>query len=298
MIDISRLLLQLHTDTAKQVITSPTDIIPIEYRMNNFGYRGEDFEKENEMLALGCSHTAGDGIPEENRWATILAEKMGMKLSNLALGGESTTIQIMRAFRYFEEIGHPKIIVALFPMHRVTTVHVEGKMESNTSYRQEIMLKNVRTPLIEVTQIEKEVDLYSKAPHNPGKIIPKELVFFYDMALLNILQIYCKTNNIDFFWSFWEPEFKTKYINEMIAFDHEREEGFCQIKCLNWVKKDKSIDIYGEESALDCHMEHRDNELFYRAADRVDGKYAHWGIHKHMHVADNFYKQIIISSLN
>jgi len=62
----------------------------ITYKLNNYGYRADEFDDQPCVVALGCSYTVGIGLPDQTTWARQVATKMGLKCANLAWGGYST----------------------------------------------------------------------------------------------------------------------------------------------------------------------------------------------------------------
>ena len=59
----------------------------ITYRINEHGFRGEEFGDGIYLLALGCSYTLGIGLPESCIWPTLVAQRMGLKCANISWGG-------------------------------------------------------------------------------------------------------------------------------------------------------------------------------------------------------------------
>jgi hypothetical protein len=284
-----------------ETTTMDHDVVEILYRKNNLGFRGDDFDVNNEILFLGCSHTFGDGLMEEDIWPFLLAKKMNLKFSNLAEGGDSSIIQIIKAFKYFEKIGNPKIIIALFPSKRMPTPFVPGKLESSNKQRQKTMMEDKSSALVEVTQISPDVfDKYSKAPHNPEFIFTEEMSLLYELHLIDMLRIYCKLFNIKFVWSNWDPDYQIFYHKEINKIYPEYHKDYCFIDEFLWNpnKQNGCIDIFKEPGAIDCHKDRSHHPLFYQAADRKGNKIPHWGVHKHIHIAEAFYNHIESSSLN
>jgi len=62
---------------------------PIEYRLNNYGFRSDDdfFEGDEGNIFLGCSHTFGTGHYIENVWSYLVNKAVGGKFLNLGVGG-------------------------------------------------------------------------------------------------------------------------------------------------------------------------------------------------------------------
>ena len=75
---------------------------PIEYKLNNFGFRTpDDFNSIDEgNVFIGCSHTMGIGLHLENVWSYKLNQILGGKFWNLAIGGTGvqTHFRILFAF--------------------------------------------------------------------------------------------------------------------------------------------------------------------------------------------------------
>jgi hypothetical protein len=270
-----------------------SDIVDIDYSLNSLGYRSEEFDGNSEILFLGCSQTYGQGIPQENTWTDILSKKMNLTSSSLSARGDSIIGQITKAFYYFQNFGNPKIIVALFPDFRMMTPYTEGKMEALNKFKRHKFEEYEHMPLVEYSEISGTFAKYSKAPHDPQEIFTEEFIFFYDNIFIDMLRQYCHSNNIKFFWSNWDPKYQGYLYNEINKFYPEHLEGYCQIEAFIWNTDTGDTDSYGEFNALDCHTDHdRNHELFYRGADRKDGHTPHWGTHKHLHIAEDFYNFI------
>jgi hypothetical protein len=249
------------------------------------------------MLALGCSHTFGNGLPEDQTWVAVLAKKINLDFSNLAQGGESTITQIIRAFYYFEKFGNPQIIVALFPMFRMPSVYVENRMAKSSISHSNFNKGRSYMPLIEDNIIHNEnFEFYSKAPYSPEKIFTEEMSFFYESVFIDILRQYCKTNNISLVWSNWNEDYQRVIYNKINEFYLEHNENYCTVEAFNLTLSNSQLsDFWIEHNFLDCHQDLRKEDLFYRAADRIGTKNGHWdsthwGFHKHIHIAEDFYK--------
>ena len=291
--------MQEHSFYEPQTLYQDVDIVDIKYETNSLGYRDKEFDGKSDILSIGCSMTFGQGLPKENIWIDILSKKLGMSYSNLGSRGDSTIGQIAKAFYYFEKFGNPKIVVALFPSFRIPTPYVKGKMEASNKFKRRQFTYNPDMPNIEYTEIDStQFNKYSKAPYDPSQILPQEFVFFYEKIFIDMLRQYCKSNGIKLFWSVWEYGYQTTYYKEINKFYPQHHEEYCYIKASDWmIPNTKDSDRFGEFNALDCHNEYRQDDLFYRGADRKNDHFSHWGTHKHMHVADEFYEHII-SNLN
>ena len=122
-----------------------------------------------------------------------------------------------------------------------------------------------------------------------------------------MLQQYCESLNIKFIWSFWEDYYSdvflriTEIINKYKS-DEDLLKNYCIVNLNTWKligEKNDQIDIY-TGSIKECHKEFNKHPLFHIAADRsweqpglhalqpVSEEFAHWGIHRHLHIAEVF----------
>lgn len=95
----------------------------MDYRLNNYGHRSDDFVKTHEglhVLFAGCSFTFGESLPYKQNWSGKLYEKMKdvAPLDNyfaLAFMNGVTSNIIYNILLYCKEFGNPEIIFCLFP---------------------------------------------------------------------------------------------------------------------------------------------------------------------------------------
>lgn len=186
-----------------KIIYSKDDVVmQIEYLINQHGYRSESFSKDNEILILGCSQTYGSGLPNEFTWADIFCKTTNNKYSRLAYPGDSINGQVYKAFNYFKEIGNPKVILALFPLYRMEYPAVDGKfIHPHGSLNNKT---NPGSTVPAIAYFNYDMAQFSKIPHDPAYVIPKEFVMFYNFMFIKMLEQYCKSNNILFIWSIYE----------------------------------------------------------------------------------------------
>ena len=257
-----------------KIIYSSEDIREtIPYKINKHGYRSEEFEKNNEVLILGCSQTFGSGMFNEFTWPDIFCNSTNKKYSRLAISGDSIGAQVYKAFKYFEEIGNPEIVLGLFPLYRLEYVSVPKKFvanfrSGNTEHEKlcaGIAYVNGETPI-----------QFSKAPHDPEHVIPQEFVIFYNFMFIKMLEQYCKSNNIKFIWSIYDDKNIEMYMqsnpnilkNYLKTSDHFKD-------CKN--------------KSEGCAIEFENHKLYSWGADYNQSKdLGHWGIHSHKHIAERF----------
>jgi hypothetical protein len=267
----------------------------IEYKLNNHGYRGEDFNEPAEILTLGCSQTHGHGLPQNYIWPEVFSNMTNKKVHNLGTNGDSLCGQVFKAFKYFQEIGNPKVIIGLFPSSRIEMPYISGIFGNNSKvsdsvrhlrFIQKIFLKNA-----------KERVKYSKIPHNPEDFIPEEFGLFYSFMFMQMLEQYCKQKNIMLLWTFWDDEWFidniTKIVPEPFTNYVLKDQLFYDVKdrCNNGI-------VNSKKENLTCHQQNKEiyEHYLYDHASDCDHKkesLGHFGIHTNLHVADMFYKEYL-----
>jgi hypothetical protein len=90
------------------------------YKINSYGYRCPEFrplpDGGKNVVVLGCSHTFGEGLEEEEIWVSRVAKESNKILRwwNLGRPGSSAD-QMIRILYGTEKILFPKIIIACWP---------------------------------------------------------------------------------------------------------------------------------------------------------------------------------------
>jgi hypothetical protein len=160
------------------------------YEYNNYGYRSIDFSSDIDILTVGCSFTFGSGLPFEYTWSQQLQKKIpDKKIATLSWPGLSTQRLISYLFRYFKNVGNPKMIICNFPnFHRF--LFLEKESEKVVGYYRGI--HEYKT----MNKKEKKELLSSAPPEKWGHFINYEYIY--------MLEQYCESNNIKLIWSFWD----------------------------------------------------------------------------------------------
>lgn len=87
----------------------------IEYTINDEGFRSESFNSTDPCLvALGCSFTMGIGLPNDKVWPSVLGKMLGLRVYNLAWGGNSADT-CFRIGRYWIPRLKPQVVCMLVP---------------------------------------------------------------------------------------------------------------------------------------------------------------------------------------
>lgn len=268
---------------SKKIERLPNDNLIVNYEINSYGFRGKEFDGTSEILVLGCSQTFGSGMQIEYTWADILCNNLQKTYSNLACLGDSVDAQVYKAFKYFEEFGNPKVIVACFPLLRISMPRIPSKFKKTDAADNSVG--------IEMAYLyEKIFSKFSKSPHDPEAVLPAQVAVLYSFMFIQILEQYCRSNNIKFIWSIWDSRdimnfakinvpsiFKNYVIDDIYNYDIDPNTG--------------NLFIHDEKTILNCHTELNKNPLFSFGADWAPQKdEGHWGIHMNLHVSEIFKK--------
>jgi len=91
----------------------------IEYIYNSLGYRTKELEyyKDKDfILVMGCSHTEGIGLAEEEIWHTQLTKEFGYEILNAGCGGVGTDLQMINTLLFLENTQlKPKAVIMQWP---------------------------------------------------------------------------------------------------------------------------------------------------------------------------------------
>jgi hypothetical protein len=87
----------------------------ITYKINSQGFRCDELIVNTDcIVALGCSFTLGIGLPIESIWPTLVSQELGIKVYNLAWGGNSADT-CFRLAEYWLPRLKPKAVFMLAP---------------------------------------------------------------------------------------------------------------------------------------------------------------------------------------
>jgi len=85
------------------------------YKLNTHGFRSREIiEDKNCIVALGCSHTFGLGILEEETYISHLAKMLDLNYYNLGVPGAAADT-VFRVASYWLPIIKPKFVVMIAP---------------------------------------------------------------------------------------------------------------------------------------------------------------------------------------
>jgi hypothetical protein len=265
------------------------------YEINKYGYRSPEFNN-TEILFAGCSHTFGYGVPEEKIWAVQIAKELKLNYYNVSMAGASTQWIVQKIFAYFKEYGNPKFLLCLFPDFY--------RMLSPVNYNTFISSNNKDTKNLEVNAIMMTNNIinqkhikprYSKIPHVAENVLPFELPVYLSFQYIQILEQYCKSNNIIFLWSTWHDE-TAKIINKA-QIEFEVYSNYIDILSKNKLinENEKEFFVNNKNEIIQCHLDIKKEYLhcFDKGTDKeIVKSNRHMGVHRHTHISENFMEYI------
>lgn len=110
-------------------------------RLNNFGYRSDDFTSEHDgkhILFLGCSVTWGDGLKEDELWSKKLYDQISTKVKcsgyfNLSLLATGISEIVYSVNSYVQRFGMPDMIFINLPnLYRFYGIEMKNNDLLNT----------------------------------------------------------------------------------------------------------------------------------------------------------------------
>lgn len=297
-----------------------------QYRFNSLGFRGPEFVSKAELVTAGCSFTYGMGVSEDSVWSKAVATDLGLTHNNLAKPGASISWIVEKLFNYFNEFGHPKYLLCLFPDAKRFIVPADGKVLAKDKNKKtlnygehgshgrdgQFLYNEVAKSTSEMTSIS-----LIRRPYNIRDIYTSELGYYSAIRQIRILEQYCKATGIKLLWSTWDFELSfhldklqsdealrfESYFNIDTFFYRKQEDGAFKDAIFNVdLSSMDSIDSYlncindhGEvycSCYLSCHselIEKVGEENFHIGTDLNYGKCcSHPGAHLHMHYAEKF----------
>ena len=87
----------------------------VTYRINKNGFIGDDFIKDSDIIALGCSTTAGVGVPNKHSWPQVVGNKKGTSVNQIGLLGGSIQQLASIFIEFIADFGKPKHLLMLAP---------------------------------------------------------------------------------------------------------------------------------------------------------------------------------------
>ena len=126
-------------------------------------------------------------------------------------------------------------------------------------------------------------------PAKVDEVFSNEYRVWINLMFISMLEIYCKSNNIKLLWTNWIDVYNNKNklmnteFNNYFILDEDWDQTI--------LPEEKNTLKYNK-----CHQDIKKNSFFDRGADwqykSGTNILGHWGEHTHIHVAENFIKEI------
>lgn len=273
-----------------------------EYFINNLEFRDNadwNFGNPADIIALGCSHTYGVGIPQKYIWPEIIKSKTNQTVANLGICGASAQTMLDSFLLYLDKVGNPKYVLACFPDH-LRYSHVADSVffalnNGGDNYRSKKIVTHTRTSDYDNGNINIE-DKIIKLPADPRYTIPVEESLSQYISSIYIIEKVCQFLNIKFYWSTWHNPTKNIFLDNLFL-----QKDFC-LNRINFIENISSQHLANEflgpvdyEDERNCVIDHKmkseDFEKYNSMWDVASDK-KHLGVHWHYHVAESFIKWI------
>ena len=168
------------------------------YKINSNGFRSQHFkEVDNDKITIltgGCSHSFGEGLPEELRWQSFLLNNINLnniETFDVSSMGGSFRLIIRNVVSFIRNYGKPDyIFLALPDVARDFGFDTERKEFQSVNVNSEFLIKKDKTP----TCFKKYTLSFDE---HDAMMIAVEAIWF--------LEELCNQSGIKLFWTTWVP---------------------------------------------------------------------------------------------
>jgi hypothetical protein len=268
-----------------------------EYAWNSDGLRSIEFSTKPPIIALGCSITLGQGLPEHLRWSNLLSSRIGKNIGNISYSGASANKLVSSFLGMIHQYQYkPEIVIAHF-----------------ANFERLYFVSDTGEAMHEWFINHKAKKTKATAPWDYEEILPYEWVYYQNLDHIKMLEAFCEASDIKLIWTTWsngiteEQEQFLKYNFRYYVPDTTKKEFPADFE-LGVVAKNVSelLPQYEMINWQGCHQGWKDMypEPFDYAYDyhkiaydygRVKGPGAHWphpGLHKQLHISEFWENQM------
>ncbi len=271
-----------------------------DYHINNFSFRDNKDWVSGEpadIVALGCSHTFGLGVPEEYSWPSIIKLKTNKTVANLGMTGASAE-KIMDSFLfYLDRVGTPKYVLGCFPDHFRYSQIIDGATWLGDKEKMGIFKsKKIITGTRPADYFTGEIHLKDKIiqlPADPRYVIPMEECLSQYISSIYIIEKVCKILNIKFYWGTWMGLTGEIFLKNLFL-----QKNFCLNKN-NFIEDitPKTLSLttdvpFDEGKCNSTHEMNVEDYEKYQEMWKIASDKSHLGIHWQHHTAESFYEEM------
>lgn len=254
------------------------------------------FDK-GEITSLRPILIAGDTIthpacpPDYNyKWPMLVAKELEMEFHSVALMGSSVIAQVRRIFAYIEKFGNPDYIFAVFSSFNRMEI---PKNKNFYKYFRDTSDKEYDETNIRLADIVSDISNKSLSiPYDPEFIFSEELPQYYSSLFIQMLEQYCRQAKIKLVWSTWSSN-QELVIKKAQAYN--KYNNFVGLNNQNWIPDYDNVkyNLVENEKIQVCHQDLKNHDEFdFVITDPNNLHRSFWGIHRHIHVKDEFIKKI------
>jgi hypothetical protein len=101
----------------------------ITYKLNQHGFRCNNFTDQPGIVTLGCSFTAGLALPVDHIWPTLVAQKLELELWNLGVPGVGMDTCFRLFDHYVTKLNVKMVCMLRPPQNRFEWTRGDGTVE-------------------------------------------------------------------------------------------------------------------------------------------------------------------------
>lgn len=270
----------------------------IDYAFNQNYNIGDDFVKNPDIIAMGCSITVPIGIPHGLSWPHLIKDELNQSLNVIAYGGGSIQRIIYNTTLHMKEYGIPKKIYFLLPS--IDRCWIPQKEKGKNLPKQSdsdvysIGSDHVSHNYYELNNFfwNEKVDNYIEQNNdytnlykdflNIKRNIPLEFGIYNQIHSLITFFTMCKMLGIECFYYSWDGAFDS-LLNNINTFN----DTAILPKNINdhchWRNNEEEIDF--DLSYFSNNLEHQ--KYWKKGLDKPEA-HAHPGMYTHIHYAERF----------
>jgi len=267
------------------------------YSWNSDCLRSIEFSTKPEIVVLGCSVTLGQGLPEHLRWSNILSDNIKMPVGNISYSGASANLLVSSFFGMIHQYQYkPKVVLAHF-----------------ANFERFYFISQDASAMHMWYINHKEKKTKATAPWDYEEILPYEWVYYQNLDHIKMLEAFCESNNIKLIWTTWSNTLTTEQEDFLKDnFRHYVSDTTKKEFPTNFETGVQANDVSELKSQYEiinwngCHEHYQKayTEIFDYGYDyhkipynygRLKGPGAHWphpGVHKQLHIAEFWEKQM------
>jgi hypothetical protein len=100
----------------------------ITYQFNSLGFRCKEFDNSPGIITIGCSFTAGVGLPLQSIWPSLVGQALGLSVWNLGIGGASMDTCFRLLSLYIDSLNADYVLLLTPPDQRFE-LHTAKKVQ-------------------------------------------------------------------------------------------------------------------------------------------------------------------------